>query len=118
MEPITIDIEYAITARLRGARTVIQLVTPEGEVAFQSTDHHTRDADLPAGRYQTSCTIPGALLNGRMYVVSIGFDIPSGRMLAPTRPYLSFVVAGATDHGAAVWPGVVNPELRWATRSA
>ena len=118
MEPITIDIEYAITARVRGARTMLQLVTPEGEVAFQSTDHETRDADLPPGRYHTSCTIPGALLNGRMYVVSIGFDVPSGRMLAPTRPYLSFVVAGATDYGAAVWPGVVNPQLRWATRPA
>src|SRR3954467_8116363 len=53
-----------------------------------------------------------------MYVVSIGFDVPNGRMLAPTRPYLSFVVAGATDYGAAVWPGVVNPRLRWATRPA
>ena len=47
-----------------------------------------------------------------------GFDVPNGRMLAPTRPYLSFVVAGATDYGAAVWPGVVNPQLRWATRPA
>ena len=57
-EPITIDIEYEVTARLRGARTVIALVTSEGEVAFQSTDHQTRDADLPPGRYRTSCTIP------------------------------------------------------------
>jgi hypothetical protein len=118
MEPITIDIEYAIAARLRGARTVIALVTSEGEVAFQSTDQQTRDAELPAGRYRTSCTIPAALLNGRMYVVEIGFDIPNGRMLAPTRPYLSFVVAGATDHGAALWPGTVNPQLQWATRPA
>jgi lipopolysaccharide transport system ATP-binding protein len=118
MEPITIEVEYAITARLRGARTVIALVTSEGEVAFQSTDQQTRDAELPPGRYRTSCTIPAALLNGRMYVVEIGFDIPSGRMLAPTRPYLSFVVAGATDNGAALWPGTVNPQLRWATRPA
>jgi hypothetical protein len=53
-----------------------------------------------------------------MYVVEIGFDIPSGRMLAPTRSYLSFVVAGAADHGAAVWPGLVNPQLRWSTHRA
>ena len=118
MEPITIEVEYAITARLRGARTVIALVTSEGEVAFQSTDQQTREAELPPGRYRTSCTIPAALLNGRMYVVEIGFDIPSGRMLAPTRPYLSFVVAGATDNGAALWPGTVNPQLRWATGPA
>jgi lipopolysaccharide transport system ATP-binding protein len=118
MEPITVDIEYEVAARLRGARTVIALLTSEREVAFQSTDQQVRDADLPPGRYRTSCTIPGGLLNGRMYVVEIGFDIPSGRMLAPTRPYLSFVVAGASDHGAALWPGVVNPQLRWATRPA
>jgi lipopolysaccharide transport system ATP-binding protein len=114
-EPITVEIDYQIAGRLQGARTVIALTTSEGEVAFQSTDHQARDAELPAGRYRTSCTIPGALLNGRMYVVQIGFDIPSGRMLAPPRPYLSFVVAGATDHGAALWPGVVNPRLRWDT---
>ena len=117
-EPITVEIEYEFTSRLRGARTVIALTTPEGEVAFQSTDQQTRDAELPAGRYLTSCTIPGGLLNGRMYVVEIGFDIPSGRLLAPTRPYLSFVVAGATDHGAALWPGLVNPQLRWVTSAA
>ena len=40
--PITIDVEYQATARLRGARTVIGLVTSEGEVAFQSTNHQTR----------------------------------------------------------------------------
>ncbi len=118
MEPIAIDIEYEVTARLRGARTVIALVTSEGEVAFQSTDQQTRDAEQRPGRYRTSCTIPGALLNGRMYVVEIGFDVPSGRMLAPTRPYLSFVVAGAADNGAALWPGIVNPQLRWATEPA
>ena len=96
MEPITIDIEYQVTARLRGARTVIGLVTSEGEVAFQSTDHQTRDADLPPGRYRTSCTIPGALLNGRMYVVEIGFDIPSGQDARPDAP-LPFVRRGRRD---------------------
>jgi len=115
IEPITIDIEYQVTGRLPGARAVIALGTSEGEVAFQSTDQQTRNTDLPPGRYRTSCTIPGGLLNGRMYVVDIGFDIPSGRVLAPARPYLSFVVAGANDQGAALWPGIVNPQLRWAT---
>jgi len=117
-EPITIDIDYQVKGRLPGARTVIALGTSEGEVAFQSTDQQARDADLPPGRYRTSCTIPGGLLNGRMYVVDIGFDIPSGRVLAPARPYLSFVVAGANDQGAALWPGIVNPQLGWATRPA
>jgi hypothetical protein len=80
--------------RLPARRTVIALTTPEGEVAFQSTDQQTRDAELPAGRYLTSCTIPGGLLNGRMYIVHIGFDIPQRQdAAARRRPYLSFVVA-------------------------
>jgi lipopolysaccharide transport system ATP-binding protein len=117
-ESIAIEIDYEITERLRGARTVLAISTAEGEPAFQSTDQLTREADLPPGRYRTSCTIPGALLNGRMYVVDISFEIPGGRMIAPRRQYLSFVVAGATDNGSAfpeLWPGVVCPTLRWAT---
>ena len=58
-EPITVEIEYEFTARLRGARTVITLSTPEGEVAFQSTDQHTRDAELPPGRYLSRVHDPG-----------------------------------------------------------
>ena len=108
-EPITVEIEYQVTARLLGARTVIALVTPEGEVAFQSTDHQTRDAELPPGRYRTSCTIPGALLNGRMYVVEIGFDIPSGRMLAADAP-VPFVRRGGRDRlRRGRLAGLVNP---------
>src|SRR4051812_38367842 len=38
-EPITIEIEYEVKARLFGARTVLAVSTPEGEWAFQSTDH-------------------------------------------------------------------------------
>ena len=44
--------------------------------------------------------------------------MPGARTLAPRRQYLSFAVAGATDQGSAfpeLWPGVVNPTLRWAT---
>ena len=37
-DAIRVEIEYEVTARLRVPATAIALVTPEGEVAFQSTD--------------------------------------------------------------------------------
>ena len=118
-EAVNVEIEYEVTARLRGVRTVLAISTQEGELAFQSTDHLARDDEQPPGRYQTSCAIPGGLLNGQMYVVELGFDVPGARTLAPRRPYVSFVVAGGNNHGSAfpeLWPGVVCPNLRWGTR--
>jgi lipopolysaccharide transport system ATP-binding protein len=120
-QPIGIEIEYDLTAPLAGSRAVLAVVTTEGELAFQSTDHNARDATMGPGRYRTACTIPGGLLNGRMYGVEIGFDVPGGRTIAARRLYLTFAVAAATDQGAAfpeLWPGVVNPTLRWATTRA
>ena len=118
-ESVEIEIEYEVTAPLRGARAVLAIATPEGELAFQSAGQLARDGTQPPGRYKTSCTIPGALLNCRMYVVEIGFDVPGARTLAPRRPYLSFVVGGGgPDAGAGFaesWPGVVSPSLRWDT---
>jgi lipopolysaccharide transport system ATP-binding protein len=118
-ESIAIEIEYELTAPMRGARAVLAIATQEGELAFQSAGQLAREGTQLPGRYKTSCTIPGALLNCRMYVVEIGFDIPGVRTLAPRRPYLSFIVGGGgTDAGTAFpesWPGVVSPSLRWNT---
>jgi lipopolysaccharide transport system ATP-binding protein len=115
---IRVEIDYEISAQLRGLRTVLAISTQEGELAFQSTDHLTRDVEQAPGRYKTLCTIPGALLNRRMYAVEISFEIPRERVLAPRRPYVSFVVSGSGNHGSTFpepWPGVVCPSLEWVT---
>jgi lipopolysaccharide transport system ATP-binding protein len=115
-EPIRVEIDYDVLGDLRGARTVLAISTQEGEVAFQSTDHLDRSDEQPPGRYRTSCTIPGGLLNRRTYVVEMGFDIPGVRLIAPRRLYLSFTVSGAGNHGSTFpepWPGVLSPNLQW-----
>jgi lipopolysaccharide transport system ATP-binding protein len=120
-DPIRVEIEYEVLATLRGARTVLRVSTQEGDVAFQSTDHEARDVEQRPGRYTTRCLIPGALLNRRMYVVEIAFELPFGGVLAPCRPYVSFVVSGGGNHGSTFpepWPGAVCPSLRWTTERA
>jgi lipopolysaccharide transport system ATP-binding protein len=117
-ELIRVEIEYDVLAHLRGARTVLFVSTQEGELAFQSTDHLTRQAEQPPGRYRTSCTIPAGLLNRRKYLVDIGFEIPWSRTLALRQQYVSFVVSGGGNQGSTLpepWPGVVCPSMNWLT---
>jgi lipopolysaccharide transport system ATP-binding protein len=117
-EAIAVEIAYEVTAPLRGARAVLALSTQEGELAFQSATQLSPDGEQPPGRYRASCTIPGALLNCRLYVVELSLDVPGVKMIAPRRPYVSFVVAGATSSDGAfpeLWPGIVSPSLRWET---
>jgi lipopolysaccharide transport system ATP-binding protein len=118
LDRIRVEIDYEVTAATRGLRAVLFVSTQEGELAFQSTDHLDRPTDQPPGRYRTVCAIPGALLNRRMYVVELAFEIPWLRMIAARRPYVSFVVSGGGNHGSTfpeAWPGVVCPSLEWTT---
>jgi lipopolysaccharide transport system ATP-binding protein len=117
-DAVVVEIEYEVKTVLYGSRTILSIATQEGELAFQSTDHLEREGEQSPGRYKATCTIPGGLLNARMYVVEISVEIPDVRVLAPRRPYVSFAVSGGTGHGSThpeAWPGVVCPRLSWRT---
>jgi len=117
-DAVRLDVEYEVLAPLRGARAVLRVTTVEGEIAFQSTDHQARADEQAPGRYVTRCAIRGGLLNRRVYVVELGFEIPAGRTIAPMRSYVSFGVAGGGNHGSTFlesWPGVVCPIVTWDT---
>jgi hypothetical protein len=73
---------------------------------------------LSPGLYRTACVIPGGLLNRRMYLVELTFEVPWVRTVAPRRSYLSFAISGGGNHGSSLpetWPGVVCPQLEWRT---
>ena len=117
-DAVRVELEYTVQTRLFGSHTVLTISTPEGELAFQSTDHLVREGEQPPGRYRTECTIPGGLLNRRMYVVEIAVEIPDERVLASRRPYVSFGILGGVHHGSMypeAWPGIVCPSLSWRT---
>jgi lipopolysaccharide transport system ATP-binding protein len=117
-DPVRVEIEYDVKTELHGTRTILTISTQEGELAFQSTDHLVREGEQRPGRYKTACTIPGGLLNRRMYVVELGIEVPDVRVLAPRRPYVSFTVSGGVHHGSMypeAWPGIVCPSLAWRT---
>ena len=113
---IRVEISYEILRPLRGTRFVLAIYTPEGELAFQTTDHNTRpETDVP-GHYRTSAVIPPRFLNRRNYVVNVSFDIAGFRILLPPKEYLSFSVSGVSYHGSDYpqqWPGAVCPQIDW-----
>ena len=114
--PIAIEISYEVKRRLRGLRFEVQFITQEGEMAFIATDHHfQRDVHEP-GRYQTTCIVPGGLLNRRSYTVGVQCDIPGERFVLPMRNYLTLIVSGAGNQASSfpeTWPGVVCPRIEW-----
>ncbi len=119
-DAIRVEIDYEVKVRLRGMRTCLQVSTQEGEQAFVSTDHASREPEQAPGRYRTSCVVPGGLLNRRLYLIGVSFEIPGIRSLVARQDHLSFVIGGGGNHGSTYperWPGVVCPTIEWKTEA-
>ena len=115
-QPIGVEIQYTVAKRLRGLRFHVLLQTQEGELAFAATDHLFQYEEQSPGRYKTTCTIPGRLLNRRTYIIAVGCGIPGERWLIPDGEYLSFNVSGAgnqASHFPEKWPGTLCPAIEW-----
>jgi lipopolysaccharide transport system ATP-binding protein len=115
-KPITVEIEYEVLERMRGARFCLSLLTQEGEIAFSATDHMFQQETLLPGTYKSTCHLPGGLLNRRQYVVTLQCDIPGDRYVLPAAEYLNFTVSGIGNQASTFpepWPGVVCPRVLW-----
>jgi lipopolysaccharide transport system ATP-binding protein len=115
-KPLTVEVEYQVLQRMRGARFCLTLLTQEGEIAFSATDHMFQQETLVPGTYKTACHLPGGLLNRRQYVVTLQCDIPGERYVLPAAEYLNFTVSGIGNQASTFpesWPGVVCPRILW-----
>jgi lipopolysaccharide transport system ATP-binding protein len=113
-QPVTVELQYRVHKRVRGARFEIFVNTSEGELAFSATDHLQQSELLEPGLYRSVYTIPGGLLNRRGYYLTACGDVPGERYLIPLREYLSFTVGGAGNQSSLfpeAWPGVVCPRI-------
>lgn len=118
---IRIDIVYEVKTSLLGLIIRLGLLTPTGEVAFQSNDKSVRKDKVAPGRYRNTCIIPGNLLNVGEYIVRVGAGSPEMKKgELPDREYLRFQTIGTGSYGAQYrgkWPGVVCPKLDWVIES-
>jgi lipopolysaccharide transport system ATP-binding protein len=117
-EELKLTFRYRQRQSLSGECFLFHLSTAAGEVAFMSTDYSARNgvARQP-GTYETTCTIPGGLLNNGIYFLNFWITIPGKRQLIPNVEIGPFAVDGignqGTIHLAGNWPGAVCPKLEW-----
>lgn len=115
-KPFTVELQYDILLRLRGARFIVTFLTQEGEIAFCATDHLFQSETQLPGSYKTTCFIPGGIFNRRSYFVQVVCDIPGERIIIEDHDCMSFTVVGAGNQSSNFpesWPGVVCPKIEW-----
>jgi len=116
-------LEFDFRNLVAGARLNlnIALTTDDGVVAFASSPTHDplTGQPLAAGRYRSTCRIPGDLLNARRYHVSL--RVARDNRFTYIHPgILSFDVHDSPERRISYfgkWIGAVRPLLEWQTRA-
>lgn len=121
-QPLTIEMEYQLSAPITGLRVGIYLSTVRGEYVFTSFD-----VDDPAmyeehsvrqpGRYISRCTIPGDLLNEGRFIVGVNASSFGVKRYFMDENALSFSVDPSAAPGmqwAEPRQGPLRPRLDWA----
>jgi lipopolysaccharide transport system ATP-binding protein len=121
VEPITIEVEYALQSAITGLRVGIYLMSSRGEYIFTSFD--TDEPDLydrfsvrPAGQYTSRCKIPADYLNEGRFIIGVNASSFRVRRYFQDEQALSFTVDPAGAPGMQ-WPeprlGPSRPRLNW-----
>jgi len=120
-EPVTVEIEYSLSAPVSGLRVGVYLLTTRGEQVFTSFD--TDDAELyerfttrPAGHYISRFTLPSDFLNEGRYVIGVNASTFRVKRYFIDEQALIFTVDPAGAPGMQ-WQepriGVMRPRLEW-----
>jgi lipopolysaccharide transport system ATP-binding protein len=119
--PISIEVEYALDAPIKGLRVGIYVQTTRGEFVFTSFDTDTTQkfeqySVRPEGHYTSKCTLPPDFLNEGQYVLGINASSYKVKRYFQDENALAFSVDGAGAPGKQ-WPerrrGPVRPRLEW-----
>ncbi len=126
VEPLTIEVEYALDEPIQGLRVGIYLMTTRGEHVLTSFDtdaheHFEQFSVRPAGRFISRSVIPGDLLNEGQYVLGINASAYRHRRYFQDERAVSFSV-DATGAPGTQWVesrmGPVRPRLEWQIQEA
>ncbi|MEO7534679.1 MAG: ABC transporter ATP-binding protein [Ferruginibacter sp.] len=120
---LKIEVEYRIKEEIKDLRVVVNLVTPDGTEVFSTSDFSFQldSRTRIAGRYISTCHIPGGLLNLGNYIAIIDFDVPRikaimmGLSVTFSITELSYNQLGITIANRPA--GVIHPFLEWEINS-
>jgi len=125
-DPIHVTIDWELAQRLYKPRLGFILQSLGGGEVFTALDAESWSRPwLEAGRYRSTCVIPGRLLNEGNYALDFSGDVPNrfGFREGLSGPLLEFDVEddmtlpnryyGEEGFRDARWPGVVLPHITW-----
>ncbi len=121
VEPVCIEVEYALSAPVTGLRVGLYLNTARGEAVFTTFDTdepvlYEKHTDRPAGRYVSRCTVPADTLNSGRYSLGLNASSYRIRRYFQDEQALEFNV-DATGAPGMQWgeprQGPVRPRLKW-----
>jgi len=120
-EPLTIEMEYQLSAPITGLRVGIYLSTVRGEYVFTSFD--VDDAGLyekystrQPGHYLSRCTLPGDMLNEGRYILGFNASSFGVKRYFMDENTLGFTVDPSAAPGmqwAEQRQGPLRPRLNW-----
>lgn len=121
VDPITIEVEYSLSAPITGLRIGIYLLTTRGEYVFTSfdTDDPEKFEKYPmrkAGHYVSRCRIPADMLNEGRFVIGINASSYMVKRYFGDERALNFDVnsTGAPGmHWVEIRQGPTRPRLDW-----
>ncbi len=121
VEPLTIEVEYALDAPITGLRVGIYLLTMRGEYVFTSFDtdqaeQYERFGVRPAGHYTSRCVVPANYLNEGRYVLAINASTFRIKRYFQDEHAMAFTIDGTGapgKHWAEPRMGPLRPGLNW-----
>ena len=128
-DAIRVEVEWQLAERLYKPRIGFVLLTAEGSELFTALDAASWGPQwLEPGRYVSSCTIPGQLLNEGRYMLDFSADAPPLHGWTPGRTgaLIGFEIEddmtlpnkyyGQEGFRDARWPGVLLPHIPWTQK--
>ena len=114
-----ISINYEIIEPIRNCWLGFSIHTSNNEIIFYTGDYNRSNANMDSrqpGIYMSQCEIPGYLLNGGTYSVSLLCQIPGDKILVYLPNILFFeVLTQKSLIGSGTQPGFIRPLLKWNT---
>jgi lipopolysaccharide transport system ATP-binding protein len=114
--PIYIEIDYTVLRPTVGLRAGFRLLSSDGTIMFTARDNDGVDllaAQRSTGTFMSRCEIPGNLLKGGRYFVTVSGAIPGARVNFQVESAVSFWVETTDSSFEPNRAGVIAPQLRW-----
>lgn len=121
IEPLTIEMEYSLSAPITGLRVGLYLMTVRGDYVFTSFDTDEPElfsqySERKAGHYVSRCVIPSDVLNEGRFVIGVNASVFRVKRYFQDANAVVFNVnpTGAPGmHWVEPRQGVTRPRLNW-----